>query len=128
VRAAADAGNADARLALEHLVDQIRHWIGAFAFKMGGLDALVFTAGIGENNADLRSEVCSGLEGFGLRLDASRNQAGDGERRLSPDNSSVQVWVIPANEEAVVARETLRFLHRPEAKLQAGRADSTLTR
>jgi acetate kinase len=108
---AAEAGQAGARLALDHLVHQIRHWVGAFAWQMGGLDALVFTAGIGENNAGIRSRVSAGLEDFGLLLDPARNAAtGKGERRLSSDDSRVQVWVIPTNEEAVVASETCRFL------------------
>lgn len=113
IQQAADGGNADARLAIDHLIGQIRHWIGALAFTMGGLDALVFTAGIGENDAQVRGAVASGLESFGLLLDPARNNAKDrNERRLSTDDSPVQIWVIPANEEAVVARETYRFLQR----------------
>lgn len=113
IRKAAAGGNADARLALDHFVARIRHWIGAFAFTMGGLDALVFTAGIGENDAAVRAEVTAGLENFGLHMDSGRNRSGTGgERQLSTDDSRVRVWVIPANEEAVVARETLRFLQR----------------
>ncbi|MFP4281572.1 MAG: acetate/propionate family kinase [Opitutales bacterium] len=113
IREAAATGNADAQLAVDHLVAQIRHWTGAFAFQMGGLDALVFTAGIGENDAPLRAAVTAGLEDLGIVLDPARNEAPEkGERRLSTDESRVQVWVIPANEEAVVARETHRFLQR----------------
>lgn len=108
---AAQGGNAAARMALDFLVGSIRHWIGAFAFQMGGLDALVFTAGIGENRADLRAQVCAGLETFGLVLDADKNQDGvKGERELSAASSRVRIWVIPANEEIVVARETWRLV------------------
>lgn len=113
IRAAADAGNADARRAIEHLVHQIRHYIGAYAFQMGGLDALVFTAGIGENDSNLRTLVCDGLDDFGLTVDPARNDAhAGGEERISTDASKVQVWVIPTNEEAVVASETYRFVQR----------------
>jgi acetate kinase len=106
---AADGGNPDAAMAIDFLVGTIRHYIGAYAFQMGGLDALVFTAGIGENRADIRAKVCSGLEDFGIQLDAAANDAvTKTERILSAPASRVRVCVIPANEERVVARETWR--------------------
>ncbi|MCC5807135.1 MAG: acetate kinase [Opitutales bacterium] len=113
IAAAAEEGNTDARLALDVLVKSIRHWTGAFAFEMGGLEALVFTAGIGENRADIRSGVCAGLEGFGIRLDEGRNAAySGGEGDIAAEDSAVRVLVIPTNEELVVARETRRrILH-----------------
>ncbi|HEX5790431.1 MAG TPA: acetate/propionate family kinase [Luteolibacter sp.] len=111
VNEAAANGNADARLALDHLVHSIRHWIGAFMIELGGIDALVFTAGIGENNPDTRLAVCQGLEGFGIRLDESKNQACKGiEADLSHSSSTARVLVIPANEELVLAREVHRKL------------------
>ncbi len=111
INQAAAAGNADAKLAVDALVHSIRHWIGAFMLEMGGLDALVFTAGIGENNADTRAAVCANLEGFGLKLDASKNAACRAtEADLSADGSSVRILVIPANEELVLAREVFRKL------------------
>ncbi len=110
---AAESGNADAQLAIESLIYSIRHYIGAYAFQMGGLDAIVFTAGIGENSTNLRAEVCAGLEEFGIELDPEINQNTKGvEATISSDYSRVKVYVIPANEEIVVARETLRFLQR----------------
>ena len=113
IAAAAEQGNADACLALEVLVKAVRHWTGAFAFEMGGLEALVFTAGIGENRADIRANICAGLEGFGIRLDKTRNTAyAGGEADIATDDSPVRVLVIPTNEELVVARETRRrILH-----------------
>jgi acetate kinase len=108
---AAEAGNQRARLALEFLVASIRHWIGALAFQMGGLDAIVFTAGIGENRGEIRAAVCAGLEGFGIRLDGPANGAPNtGERDLSADGSRVRILVLPTNEERVVARETYRLI------------------
>lgn len=116
---AADGGNDRARLALDHLVASIRHWIGALAFSMGGLDSIVFTAGIGENRSDLRAAVCEGLEAFGIQLDPAANAAAnDGEREISAPGSKVRVLVIPTNEERVVARETQRLI---EHKLPSGR-------
>ncbi len=111
IKEAADGGNADAQLALDVLVDNIRHYIGAYAFKMGGLEALVFTAGIGEHNPELRASVCAGLEGFGLKLDAAKNADLHSEGSIHAEDSSVQIWVIPTNEELVIARETQRLLN-----------------
>ncbi len=111
VREAADSGNKDAQLALDCLVHSIRHWIGAFLIELGGLDALVFTAGIGENNPALRAAVCQGLEGFGIRLDSDRNAACRAtECNIAADDSSAAILVIPANEELVLAREVFRKL------------------
>jgi len=108
---AAASGNERARLALDCLVASIRHWIGAFAFQMGGLEAIVFTAGIGENQSDLREAVCRGLEGFGINLEEGLNrETFSGERDLSAPESKVRVLVIPTNEERVVARETRRLI------------------
>lgn len=105
----AGEGNADAQLAIDHLVVSIRHWVGAFAWQMGGLDALVFTAGIGENFKELRAAVCAGLEGFGLVLDEARNMACRAvEAEISAEGSKVKVLVLPANEELVLAREVYR--------------------
>ena len=108
---AAGNGNERARLALDYLVASIRHWIGAFAFQMGGLEAIVFTAGIGENQSDLREAVCEGLEAYGIILEEKLNRESfSGERDLSAPESKVRVLVIPTNEERVVARETRRFI------------------
>jgi acetate kinase len=111
VREAAASGNQDAQLALDCLVHSIRHWIGAFMIELGGIDALVFTAGIGENNPDLRAAVCQGLEGFGIRLDSGKNSTCRGsEGNIAADDSPAAILVIPANEELVLAREVFRKL------------------
>ncbi len=111
IRKAAGEGDRRARLALDVLVHQIRHWIGAFLAELGGCDALVFTGGIGENNPWLREEVCRNLQNLGLRLDASRNlEDFEPETDLSEEGTGVRVFVIPANEELVVARETHRLI------------------
>ena len=108
---AAAAGNADAQLAIDANVHSIRHWIGAFLIELGGLDALVFTAGIGENGIAARAAVCANLETFGIILDPSKNDACRAtEALVSSDASSVKIMVIPANEELVLAREVFRKL------------------
>ena len=111
LRAAASSGDTNAQLALDHMVHMIRHYIGAYALELDGMDALVFTAGIGENGPAIRADVCRNLEQTGIRLDPERNEAVDGETRISSDDSPVAVWVIPANEELVVARESYRLLN-----------------
>ncbi len=111
IKNAAAEGNPKARLALDVLVHQIRHWIGAFMLQMGGLDCLAFTGGIGEHNPDIRAAVCAGLEQMGFQLDPARNEACVGDEAvLSAEASPVTICVIPANEERVIAREVRRFL------------------
>ena len=105
------SGNPDAALAFDVLVHSIRQWIGSFHFDMGGAEAIVFTAGIGENNPLLREKVLDGLQNLGIQLDNERNQAGGkGEYVISTDASKTKIWVIPTNEEEVVARETEKFI------------------
>ena len=108
----AQDGNANAKLALDVLVDSIRHWAGSFFFKMGSAEAIVFTAGIGENRTDLRAAVCAGLEDLGVQIDPSANESivRGKEGIISTPESRIQVLVIPANEELVIAREVYRFM------------------
>jgi acetate kinase len=104
-------GNARAQLALDVLVDNARHWIGAFYLALNGADALVFTAGIGENRSELRQAICRDLDQLGIVLDPHLNgQVRAREGVISAPESRVKVLVIPANEELVVAREVRRFL------------------
>jgi acetate kinase len=96
-------------LALDVFVHQARHWIGAYLAH--GADALVFTAGIGENRTELRDAICSNLDQLGIVLDAEKNRATKAEEGIiSAPNSRVKVMVIPTNEELVVAREAKRLL------------------
>jgi acetate kinase len=111
IEARAMQGDGRAQLALEVLVHQTRHWIGSFLLALNGLDALVFTAGIGENNVSIRQAVCARLDNLGIALDPERNAATKAvEGVISLPDSAVKVLVIPANEELVVAREVQRFL------------------
>jgi len=111
IGAAAEKGDAKARLALEVFVASARHWIGSYFFQLNGADAIVFTAGIGENRAELRAAVCADLDQLGIVLDPAKNTVAKAtEAVISADNSKVKVLVIPTNEELVVARETRRLL------------------
>ena len=110
IREAADQGNENAALANDVLIDSIRHWAGSFFFKMGGAEAITFTAGIGENDDDLRAQVCAGLEGLGVKIDPEANAKArrGAEGIISTEDSKIKVLVIPANEELVIAREVFR--------------------
>jgi len=111
IAAKAAQGNARAQLALEVFVEGARHWIGAYYLQLNGIDALVFTAGIGENEAELRAAICRDLDRLGIVLDANLNQrARAREAVISAAESAVKVMIIPTNEELVVAREVRRFL------------------
>jgi acetate kinase len=107
---AAAQGKSRAQLALDVFVAEIRRHLGGMLVELGGLDVLVFTGGIGEHGVRVRAGVCQGLEWLGIRLDPARNAAARGESRISPDNHPVQVWVIPTNEELMVARQTKHLL------------------
>lgn len=107
---AAAQGKARAKLALDVFVAEIRRHLGGLLVELGGADAIVFTGGIGENGVGIRSGVCANLEGFGIGLDANLNATAKGETRISAENSRTQVWVVPTNEELVVARQTKQLL------------------
>jgi len=111
IQTAAAAGNAKAKLAIDVYVASARHWIGSYFLELNGADAIVFTAGIGENRAELRAAICGNLENIGIILDAEKNNAACAtEAVISAPESRVKVLVIPTNEELVVARETKRLL------------------
>ena len=111
IRAQALGNNPHAQLAIDVFVWQARHWLGAYYLEMNGLDGLVFTAGIAENNPWLREQICRNLDHLGIKLDPIKNNQAIGiEALISTDDSQVKIYVIPTNEELVVAREVKRFL------------------
>jgi len=112
VEAAMNAGNERAKLAFDMLSYQIKKYIGSYAAAMGGLDAIVFTAGIGEHVPYIRSNALKGLEFLGVKLDAERNTFGHSNVpvKLSADDSAVAVYMIPTNEELVIAADTERIV------------------
>lgn len=107
---AAGGGNSRARLAQEVFWAEIRRYLGGLLVELGGLDALIFTGGIGENGDQTRAAVCAGLQPFGIVLDAQANAAARGETKISSADSRTQIWVVPTNEELVVARQTKELL------------------
>lgn len=108
---AAQKGDAKAKLALDAYVASARHWIGSYFLQLNGADAIVFTAGIGENRAELRAAICANLENLGIKIDAEKNNSTRAtETIISTVDSKVKIFVIPTNEELVVAREAKRFL------------------
>ncbi|MBZ0263380.1 acetate kinase [bacterium] len=106
-----EKGNDRARLAFDVFTYRVRKYLGSYAAIMGGLDAVVFTGGIGENSPQVRAASLKGLEFIGVDLDKDRNFAkASGEREVSADSSRVKVFVIPTNEELVIALETKRIV------------------
>ncbi|MDE5721348.1 MAG: acetate kinase [Clostridia bacterium] len=107
----AKKGNARCKLALDMFNYQTKKFVGAYAAAMGGLDCIVFTAGIGENSPNVREGVCEGLEFLGVKLDVKENAVRkDGIHEISAKDSKVKVLIIPTNEELVIARETAALL------------------
>lgn len=115
IQAAAAGGNANAKLAFDVFVHNARHWIGACLVQLNGADALVFTAGIGENQPEVREAICADLDQLGIVLDANTNSTTRArEGIISSPDSRVKIMVIPTNEELVVAREVKRLLERAQ--------------
>ena len=113
VVAAAKSGDYRAKLALQIFAYRVKHYIGAYAAAMGGLDTIVMTAGIGENTEQIRELALSDLEFLGVKLDKNRNNTDLKKRReISADESKVKVFVIFTNEEIMIARDTKEILDR----------------
>lgn len=110
IEEAAAKGEARSKLALSVLAYGIRKYIGAYAAAMGGIDALVFTAGVGENSVLVRSMVCEGLEFLGIAVDQEKNKVRGKEADIGAADSRVRVLVVPTNEELVIARDTKRLV------------------
>ncbi len=109
---AADNGNERAELALEIFAYGVKKFIGSYAAAMGGIDALVFTAGIGENNSGIRKRILAGLEFLGVEVDEEKNSLRGQEMDISKEGAKVRTFVIPTNEELAIARETVKILKK----------------
>ena len=107
---AAAQGNDRAKLALDVFHYRVKKYIGYFMAAMNGVDAIVFTAGLGENGADTREEIITDMEWFGIKLDKEKNKVRGQERIISTDDSKVKIIIIPTNEELMIARDTLTLL------------------
>ena len=106
LEAGAAEGNEKCQLALDKFAYEVKKYIGAYAAALGGLDVLVFTAGVGENGVLMRQMICEGLEFLGVKLDVEKNKLRGDERIISAPDSKVTVWVIPTNEELMIAQDT----------------------
>ena len=112
IEAAILEGNERAKLAANILAYEIKKYIGSYTAAMNGLDAIVFTAGMGENNPELRERVCTDMEFMGVKIDPAKNDFRGEERCISTPDSKVQVWVIPTNEELLIARDTKEIVSK----------------
>jgi len=110
IEEAAAAGNQRARLAVEVFAAGVRHYRGAYLVELGGADVIVFTGGIGENRPGFRARVLEGLEELGIVLDPQANEQAGGEAPIHAAQSRVQIWVVPTNEEIIVARLAAQLL------------------
>lgn len=113
-----ESGDRRARLAIEIFCYRACKYIGSYLAAMNGADAIIFTGGIGENSAQIRQKICENLSWMGIHLDNYRNETSKGEAFISEESSPVQIWVIPTNEELLIARDTVRLIHTgdPAAK------------
>ena len=116
---AVSAGSHRARVALDVFVRAIRHYLGAFLLELGSVDVITFSGGIGENGVDIRSAVLKDLTAFGIVIDEERNRGVSGEGAISTAASAVTVLVVPANEELIVARETVAVVERARIGMEA---------
>jgi acetate kinase len=112
IEEAAAKNKPNAKLAFELFVASVRHYVGAYLVLLGGADAIVFTGGIGENSVAMRSAICADLDWFGIHLDANANTVAKGEKAIQRADSRVALWIMPTNEELIVARQTRDFLEK----------------
>lgn len=113
ITAACEQGHERAKLVLDIQRYQIKKYIGAYTAVMNGLDAVIFTGGIGENAWDLRETVCSDMEFFGIKIDKEKNKAQNGKlANISAPDARVQCWIVPTNEELLIARDTLALISK----------------
>ena len=108
---AAKDGNARAALALETFDDRVRQYIAAYAAEMGGVDAVIFTAGLGENSITNRADICKNLEFMGIKVSDERNNVRGKETFINTEDSKVKVLVVPTNEELMIARDTVEIIN-----------------
>ena len=110
LEAGAAEGNEKCKLALDKFCYEVAKYVGAYAAALNGLDVLTFTAGVGENGPDTRASVCSYLEYLGVKLDPEKNKVRGKEMLISAPDSKVQVWVVPTNEELMIAQDTAELV------------------
>ncbi len=104
-------GNEDCRLALDKFCYEVAKYVGSYAAALNGIDVLTFTAGVGENGPDTRAAICSYLEFMGVKLDPEKNKVRGKEMLISTPDSKIQVWVVPTNEELMIAQDTAELVN-----------------
>ncbi len=112
INKAASEGNERAKLVTDMLVYEIKKYIGSYAAAMNGCDAILFTGGIGENATDIREAVCNNMEFFGIKIDKEANNVRGKLTKISAPDSKIEVWVVPTNEELLIARDTLALISK----------------
>ena len=110
LEAQAARGDPVSQQAIDVFVASVRHYLGAYLLLLNGADAIVFTGGIGENSSTIRALICADLDWFGIALDPVRNRQAKGEASIQGPFSRVQIWIMPTNEELVVARQAQALL------------------
>ncbi len=109
---AMNGGDARSKLALDVFVNRVKKYVGAYVATLCKVDALVFTAGIGENSGYIRERICEGLECLGIKIDSELNDVRGEEAQLNKDLTGVTIMVIPTNEEVMIARDTLALVSK----------------
>ncbi|MBQ7756071.1 MAG: acetate kinase [Oscillospiraceae bacterium] len=112
INKAASEGNERAKLVTDMLVYEIKKYIGSYAAAMNGCDAILFTGGIGENATEIREAVCENMEFFGIKIDKEANNVRGKLTKISAPDSKIEVWVVPTNEELLIARDTLALISK----------------
>lgn len=111
IETARDEGNKRAKLALDIFEKRVRGYIGSYMTELDHVDAIVFTAGVGENSVEMRESIVNGLKSLGIKIDAERNNVRGEDKLISADDSSIKVLVIPTNEELMIAKDTLELVN-----------------
>lgn len=111
LEAGAAEGNENCKLALEKFYYEVAKYVGAYAAALNGIDVLTFTAGVGENGITTRKAICEYLGFMGVKIDDEKNQVRGKETLISAPDSKVQVWVIPTNEELMIAQDTAELVN-----------------
>ena len=112
IEAAAAEGDKRAELSLKHYKYMVAQFIAKYAVAMQGIDGIAFTAGVGENQCGIRKGICENLKFMGIEIDDEKNSVKGEETQISSNNSKIPVWVVPTNEELVIARDTLRLISK----------------
>lgn len=111
IETARDEGNERAKLALDIFEKRVRGYIGSYMTELDHVDAIVFTAGVGENSVEMRESIVNGLKSLGIKIDSERNNVRGEDKLISADDSSIKIFVIPTNEELMIAKDTLELVN-----------------